>query len=205
MSYWTYTDLFEEPGPPTASFQGGFGLLNPQGIRKPAFFAYKYLHALKGDSLKTTDPGAMLAAQDGNVTAVIWDFELPDQRVSNRSFYTKLIPATTAAPVQMQLTHLAHNAAYRLEIHRTGYRSNDAYSAYIEMGSPNDLNAAQIAHLNELTRDLPETDKTMQSGPKGTVEFTIPMNSNDIVLVKLVRIQQGNLRKRKRTTGVNVG
>ncbi|MBW8859943.1 MAG: cellulase family glycosylhydrolase, partial [Caulobacter sp.] len=25
MSYWTYTDLFEEPGPPTAPFQGGFG------------------------------------------------------------------------------------------------------------------------------------------------------------------------------------
>ena len=37
MSYWTYTDLFEEPGPPTAAFQGGFGLLNPQGIRKPAY------------------------------------------------------------------------------------------------------------------------------------------------------------------------
>ena len=41
MSYWTYSDLFEEPGPPTAPFQGGFGLLNPQGIRKPAYFAYK--------------------------------------------------------------------------------------------------------------------------------------------------------------------
>ena len=51
MSYWTYTDLFEEPGPPTAPFQGGFGLLNPQGIRKPAYFAYKYLHALEGDSI----------------------------------------------------------------------------------------------------------------------------------------------------------
>ena len=49
MSYWTYSDLFEEPGPPTASFQGGFGLLNREGIRKPAFFAYKYLHALEGD------------------------------------------------------------------------------------------------------------------------------------------------------------
>jgi xylan 1,4-beta-xylosidase len=51
MSYWTYSDLFEEPGPPTAPFQGGFGLLNPEGIRKPAFFAYKYLHALQGESL----------------------------------------------------------------------------------------------------------------------------------------------------------
>ena len=71
----------------------GFGLLNPQGIRKPAYFAYKYLHALQGDSLATNDPQAMLSTKDGNVAAVIWNFEQPDQKVSNRSFYTKVIPS----------------------------------------------------------------------------------------------------------------
>jgi xylan 1,4-beta-xylosidase len=192
MSYWTYTDLFEEPGPPSAPFQGGFGLLNPQGIRKPAFFAYKYLHALQGDSLKTSDPQAMLATKDGNLTAIVWDFEQPVQKESNRSFYTKLIPNRVAAPVQLQVTHLAPNAAYRLEVHRTGFRANDAYSAYIEMGSPKELSAAQIARLNELTRDLPETDKVLQSGPDGTVELTVPMNSNDVVLIKVQRGQGSN-------------
>jgi xylan 1,4-beta-xylosidase len=187
MSYWTYTDLFEEPGPPTAAFQGGFGLLNQQGIRKPAFFADKYLHALQGESLRTNDPQAWLATEDGNVAAVIWDFEHPDQKVSNRSFYTKLIPAHASAPVQLQVTHLAPNAAYRLEVHRAGYRANDAHSAYIEMGSPKELSTAQIARLNELTRDLSETDKVVRSGPAGKVELTVPMNSNDIVLVKLTR------------------
>jgi len=187
MSYWTYTDLFEEPGPPTAPFQGGFGLLNPQGIRKPAFFAYKYLHALHGNSLATSDPQAMLSVKDGSFAAVIWDFEQPDQKVSNRSFYTKPIPAHAAAPVELRITHLEPNKTYYLEVHRTGYHSNDAYSAYIEMGSPRELTAEQVAHLNELTRDLPETDKFMRSGPTGTVELTVPMNSNDTVLVKLER------------------
>jgi len=187
MSYWTYTDLFEEPGPPTAAFQGGFGLLNPQGIRKPAFFAYKYLHALQGESLKTNDPQAMLSTQGGNVAAVIWDFEQPDQKVSNRSFYTKLIPANAAAPVQLHLTHLVPNTAYRLQVHRVGYRANDAYSAYIEMGSPKELSAEQVERLNELTRDLPETDKVLQSGPKGAIEVSVPMNSNDVVSVILKR------------------
>ncbi len=186
MSYWTYTDLFEEPGPPTASFQGGFGLLNPEGVRKPAFFAYKYLHALQGDSLTTSDPQAMLSTKDDNFTAVIWDFEQPDQKVSNRSFYTKPIPSHPAAPVKMQVTHLAPNTAYRLEVYRTGYHANDAYTAYLELGSPKFLTAAQIAHLNELTRDLPETDKAVRSGPTGTIELAVPMNSNDVVLVKLM-------------------
>jgi len=52
---------------------------------------------------------------------------------------------------------------------------------------PKDLTAAQIAHLNELTRDLPERDEMVQSGAEGTVEIKLPMNSNDIVLVKLTR------------------
>jgi xylan 1,4-beta-xylosidase len=192
MSYWTYTDLFEEPGPPTAPFQGGFGLLNPQGIRKPAYFAYKYLHALQGESLKTSAPQAMLATQNGNVAAVIWNFEQPDQKVSNRSFYTKLTPNHAVAPVDLQVKHLVANAAYRVEVHRTGYHANDAYSAYIEIGSPKELSTAQIAQLNELTRDLPETSKAVRSGSDGTVKLSIPMNSNDIVLVELKRGKGGN-------------
>jgi xylan 1,4-beta-xylosidase len=159
--------------------------LNPQGIRKPAYFAYKYLHALQGESIRTTDPQAKLATKDGKVTAVIWDFEQPDQKVSNRSFYTKLVPNHAAAPVDLQVTHLVPNADYRLEVHRTGYHANDAYSAYIEMGSPKDLSAAQVAHLNEVTRDSPESDKVVRSGSDGTIKLSVQMSSNDIVLVEL--------------------
>jgi len=190
MSYWTYTDLFEEPGPPTAPFQGGFGLLNPEGIRKPAFFAYKYLHALQGDSIDANDPQAMLATKDGNFTALIWDFEQPDQKVSNRPFYTKVVPTHPAAPVKLEVSHLTTGATYHVEVYRTGYHANDAYTAYIEMGSPKNLTPAQIAHLNGLTEDLPETDQMMYSGSNGNVEIRVPMNSNDIVLVRLNR-QEG--------------
>jgi xylan 1,4-beta-xylosidase len=134
MSYWTYTDLFEEPGPPPSSFHGGFGLLNREGIRKPAFFAYRYLHALEGEALSTSDPQAWVATHGGNLAAVIWDFQQPQQKVSNRSFYTKLVPTHPVSPARLQVTHLPPNTAYRVEIHRTGYHANDAYSAYLEMG-----------------------------------------------------------------------
>jgi len=192
MSYWTYSDLFEEPGPPTAPFQGGFGLLNPEGIRKPAFFAYKYLHELQGDNIATSDPQAMLATKDGNFTAVVWDFDPPVQKVSNRPFYTKVIPAHPAKPVQLQLSHLVPNRSYHLEVHRTGYHANDAYTAYIEMGSPKKLTEAEVAKFNDLTRDVSETNQSVESTPDGSIEVTVPMNSNDIVLIKLDR-NQGNL------------
>jgi xylan 1,4-beta-xylosidase len=188
MSYWTYSDLFEEPGPPSASFQGGFGLLNREGIRKPAFFAYKYLHGLMRDAIVSNDAQAMLSTDGENFAAVVWDFEQPEQKVSNRPFYTRIVPAHPAAPVALRVSHLVPRAAYRVEVRRTGFRSNDAYTAYIELGAPQNLTSAQIAHLNELTRDLPETEKTVRSERDGTVALTIPMKSNDIVQVTLKRV-----------------
>jgi xylan 1,4-beta-xylosidase len=185
MSYWTYTDLFEEPGPPTAPFQGGFGLLNPQGIRKPAFFAYKYLHALEGNSLVSSDAQSMISEDHGNISAVLWDFEQPEQKVSNRPFYTKVIPSHPAAPIQLHLGHLKPGTAYALKVYRTGFHANDAYSAYLEMGSPKTLSPEQIQHLNDLTRDLPESAKTLRVGSDGALQVIVPMNSNDIVLVSL--------------------
>ncbi|MFZ0304037.1 MAG: beta-xylosidase [Terracidiphilus sp.] len=186
MSYWTYSDLFEEPGPPTAPFQGGFGLLNPEGIRKPAFFAYKYLNALEGRSIATSDSQSMLAEDGGNVTAVIWDFEQPEQKLSDRPFYTKIIPSHPAAPVELTVNHLKPHTYYDVWVYRTGFHANDAYSAYLEMGRPHELTTAQIAQLNNLTRDLPEKDQIVRAGKDGTVDLTLPMNSNDIVLVKVL-------------------
>lgn len=188
MSYWTYTDLFEEPGPPTAAFQGGFGLMNRDGIRKPAFFAYKYLHALKGNTVVSSDPQSMISVQGEEVEAVLWDFKQPEQKVSNRPFFTKLVPSTPSSPIELHLEHMEPRAKYRLEVRRTGYRENDAYSAYIEMGAPKDLTPGQISHLNEITRDQPERQQIIRTSKAGDVVITVPMRSNDIVLVSLMRV-----------------
>lgn len=187
MSYWTFTDLFEEPGPPTMPFQGGFGLMNPQGIRKPAYFAYKYLHALKGNELPTTDAQAWMSVDHGNVAAVVWDFEQPVQTVSNRPFYTKVLADHAAAPVSLHLAHLVPGKAYRVEIRRTGFHANDAYSAYLEMGSPKALTASQVSQLNGLTRDLPEKTEKVKAGKDGSLEVGFTMRSNGVVLVTVVR------------------
>ncbi len=55
MSYWTFTDILEETGIPAKPFNGGFGLLNLQGIKKPAFFAYRFLNRLGAQELVNAD------------------------------------------------------------------------------------------------------------------------------------------------------
>jgi xylan 1,4-beta-xylosidase len=56
------------------------------------------------------------------------------------------------------------------------------------------LTATQVEHLNDITRDLPETDHVVRSSPDGTIVITVPMSSNDIVLLKLARRGRGTPR-----------
>jgi xylan 1,4-beta-xylosidase len=184
MSYWTYSDLFEEPGPQTKPFDGGFGLMNPQGIRKSPYFTYKYLHALSGKEIPVKD-GQVMAATDGKaVRAVVWDFQQPKQPVSNRSFFSRVFAATPSAPAAVQFRN-AQAGKYRLQVRRTGFKANDAYTAYLEMGAPDKLTPAQLDQLTALTRDDPETDRIVTVGKTGAFSVELPMRSNDVVLVTL--------------------
>ena len=189
ISYWTYTDLFEEPGPPPTPFHGGFGLMNREGLRKPAWFAYKYLHALNGNEIPSGDPQTWAAADaQGGAAVLVWDWEQPQQAVSNRPFYTKVHPSTPAPAAQLRLSHLAPGV-YRLQVRRVGFHANDADSAYLEMGSPSSLSPDQLAQLQALTRDIPEVDRAAQVGPDGRLSVDAPMRTNDVVLVTLSRLR----------------
>ncbi len=194
MSYWTYTDLFEERGPPTAPFQGGFGLRNSERIRKPAYFAYKYPHALDGDSVAISDSQAVVSTKDGNICEVVWDFEQPDQKVSNRSFCTKVLPNYPAKPVRLEVTHFAAGARYRLRLYRTDYHANDAYTAYVEMGAPKQL-TAELASFTNVPGHLPAL--TLNRFGKGNALY-LAMESNasamtavESTVLQIAGIQRG--------------
>jgi xylan 1,4-beta-xylosidase len=183
MSYWTFSDLFEEPGPPTAPFQGGFGLLNPQGIRKPAYFAYRYLHQLGAGAIDTGDPQS-IAARDGEQLQVLaWHYTPPDQPVSNRSYFTKVRPAAELAPLAIAFSGLSPGR-YDARIHRTGFERNDAYTAYLKLGSPVQLTPSQLEQLQGLTRDEPEL-RTLEIDASGAAVLTLPWREYDVVLVDL--------------------
>src|SRR5205085_9745198 len=150
LSYWTFSDLFEEPGPQTRPFDGGFGLMNPQGIRKAAWFAYKYLNALGERELATGDPDSIAALKGRTVQVLAWRDVLPEQVVSNRPFFRKVRPAAEAPPLAVRFSGLKAGR-YQVRIRRTGYRQNDAYTAYLDMGRPEVLTPAQVARLQALT------------------------------------------------------
>ena len=184
MSYWTYSDLFEEAGPPPTPFHGGFGLMNREGIRKPAWFAYKYLNALHGREIPTADDQSLATTAAGRTSVLLWNWTQPAQKLSNRPFFTRVLPAQPAPPAELAFIHV-RAGTYRVTIRRTGFHANDAHTRYLEMGSPTSLSPAQIAALQASTRDRPESSRMVTVGRDGRYRLSVPMRTNDVVLASI--------------------
>ncbi len=184
MSYWTYSDLFEEAGPPPTPFHGGFGLMNREGIRKPAWFAYKYLNALAGAEVPTADAQALATSAGGQTRVLLWDWTQPKQELSNRPFFTKVLPSTPSRPAELRVSGLKAGG-YRVTLNRTGFHANDAHTRYLELGSPKALTPAQVAELQALTQDKPEATRTVRVGGDGRLTLPVPMRTNDVVLATI--------------------
>jgi xylan 1,4-beta-xylosidase len=193
MSYWTFTDIFEENGPRFTPFHGGFGLMNLEGIRKPAYFAYRFLHQLGTEDIASDDPQSWITrSQDGSVQALVWDYTpiVPPAPETDQTFYKKEQPAMGKGILQLQLNHL-RDGDYRLTIYAIGYGKNDAYTAYLHMGEPSQITRAQVATLNAVSKGEPESSAVIHVR-NGTFSRDLPLRTNDVYLVVLTPSRGSN-------------
>jgi xylan 1,4-beta-xylosidase len=194
LSYWVFTDIFEEASPPMTPFHGGFGLLNLQGIRKPAHFAFAFLNRLGPTVLATNDPRSLAATDGRSIQLLLWDLTHPTRRadgttVSNHEFFVKDHPSRPLPAVTARLKGLAAGD-YDLQVFRVGYRANDAYTVYlVDLGRPDRLSRAQEAWLNHLASGAPETSVRVSVGADGRLEQKLILRTNDCVLLTLTPLR----------------
>ncbi|MEH1122971.1 GH39 family glycosyl hydrolase [Micromonospora sp. CPCC 206061] len=72
FSYWTFSDMFEEVGVPTAPFHGGFGLLTHRQIKKPTFHLYAFMARMGDQVLARGDDHLVTRDAAGRVTVLAW-------------------------------------------------------------------------------------------------------------------------------------
>ncbi|MGE5796600.1 MAG: GH39 family glycosyl hydrolase, partial [Ignavibacteria bacterium] len=187
MSYWVFTDIFEEPGPRFTPFHGGFGLLNYQAINKPAFYSYQFLNRLGNKELVNSDASSWVCKDEkGNVQVLLWDFTIthPGDSVNNQVYYIRDLPAKSKGKVKINISEIPAGS-YVLEIYKVGYRVNDAYTTYFDMGRPNQLTKEQVRIIRELN------DGSAVSSEKINVKSSEPflkeleIRENDVFLMTL--------------------
>ena len=74
---------------------------------------------------------------------------------------------------------------YTLKVTKVGYKSNDAYATYLQLGSPNQLTRAQVKTIKEANAGNPEIAKQVEVKGDKLFNYTLPMRENDVYLVEL--------------------
>jgi xylan 1,4-beta-xylosidase len=142
MSYWTFSDVFEEQGVVKTPFYGGFGLIAEDGIPKPAFNAFKLLHRLGDERIDLDSNSALLTRRaDGTLVLAVWNY---------------VPPQLTGSPRTLSLRLNGANARHAL-ISQVDHEHGDFRSTYEKMGSPRYPTQAQIQELRRAT-DLPSPE-----------------------------------------------
>jgi xylan 1,4-beta-xylosidase len=150
MSYWTFSDVFEEQGVIKTPFYGGFGLMAEDGIPKPSFDAFELLHELGTERLPVA-AGDVLATRrrDGMLAIAEWNLVEPGADGA-------------AKTITLDLKGVAPGA--RATVRRVDASHGDTLDAWKKMGSPRYPTQAQIAELRRASEMGPPEAVAIRDG-----------------------------------------
>jgi len=166
MSYWTFSDVFEEQGVVKKPFYGGFGILAERGIPKPAFNDFALLHRLGETRLHAgSDSVLVTRGQEGSLAIAVWNLFLPEDRGIEKTItlHFKGIPQGGVARVTM-----------------VDREHGSPLPAYEKMGQPAFPTRAQIEELRKAAA-LPAAE----SRPIRNGALTLKLQPHALALVEI--------------------
>ncbi len=166
MSFWTFSDVFEEGGPIAKPFEGNFGLIARGGIKKPSYYAFELLHQLGDERIPIRSQNAIATrAADGSLRVVAWNIVDPGTQGPTRTVRLVFSGLPSDAPVSIERVDSDHG---------------NVLPKYRAMGSPIDPTPEQVKELNRETA-LGAPDQTHLNG--GALNLTLTPNA--LVLVEV--------------------
>jgi xylan 1,4-beta-xylosidase len=166
LSYWTFSDVFEEGGPIAVPFAGQFGLRAKGGINKPSYYAYQLLHQLGTERLPATSNN-VLATRTGSrdVEVAVWNLVDPDQKGDSKT-------------VTLIFQHDAPDS--HVTIQRLDAEHGNVLKQFAAMGGPVDPTPAQVEQLNRATALPRPADEHLRNGA-----LTISLAPNTLAVIQL--------------------
>lgn len=165
MSYWTFSDVFEEQGVVKTPFYGGFGLLSAGSIPKPAFNAFALLHQLGERRIASDADGVLVTRRgDGALVIAVWNYAEPG----------------TAPPARQVALSVRNLKASTATVQAIDAEHGNFRDTYLRLGSPQYPTQGQLAELRAAGA-LPEA--TVQPLDAGRLALTIP--ADGLVLVTI--------------------
>jgi xylan 1,4-beta-xylosidase len=166
MSYWSFSDVFEEQGVVKRPFYGGYGLIAEDGLPKPAFNAFLLLHKLGETRIPANADDILVTRRaDGAIVIALWNTPVVGGGGDRRE-------------VVLQLNSLTGRK--KATIYRVDADHGSLLKAYTAMNSPAYPTQAQILALRQAAQ-LPLPEKmSIHNG-----QITLQLAPDALVLIEV--------------------
>ena len=112
MSYWDFSDVFDEAGVTRKPFYGGFGLIAEGHIPKAAFNDFVLLRRLGTERLPAAAPWILATRRpDGSLALAIWNYADPDAAGPSCEYEVQLSGWTGASSALVEVVDANHGSA----------------------------------------------------------------------------------------------
>jgi len=166
MSFWTFSDVFEEGGPIPRPFEGHFGLRAEGGINKPSYYDFELMHKLGDRRIANSDSNAIVTKrEDGSLVIAVWNLVDPDKTGTAKKFRLTFENIRTNAPVNISRVDDDHG---------------NTLAAYKAMGSPSYPTEDQIQRLNAATKLPPPAQSRLEGN-----HLDLDLQPNALALVEV--------------------
>jgi xylan 1,4-beta-xylosidase len=166
LSFWTFSDVFEEGGPATKPFEGQFGLRAAGGINKPSFYDFALLHQLGTQRIANPSHDVIVTKlANGSLEIAVWN--LPDPGAAPQS-----------KQVTLAIQGVKKNAQVTIE--QVDDEHSNTLNAYAKLGSPRYPKPAQVEQINRETALTPPEHRSLTNG-----SLSLELGKNALVLIEV--------------------
>lgn len=184
LSYWTFTDIFEEKGGAPSIFHGGFGMINFQGLVKPSYHAYRMLNQLGDEKLFKNDY-LFVSRKSGNgkIVALAYNYPVEHYNAVPASIKkTEKSDDGSARNLDFTLTGLKPGAMFKVET--LDKEHGNIYDYWEKMGKPEPPTREQITVMKKVAENL--KTETFVANNKGEVRIQQELAAWNVVLIEQI-------------------
>ncbi len=187
FGYWVLTDLLEELYPSNEEFHGGLGLYTYNGIKKPHFYAFSFLPALKNKLLKK-DKGYFITKDNNSLVLIIYNYVhfnhlFAQGEAFDMTFTKRYTPFNEIGKMHIQLAFTnCPTKGYLYTETTINTKAGSAFDEWVRMGAL-PLTKADITYLKQ--KSLPQVKKQYYANNEKSLTFSWDLDPLEVRLIEI--------------------
>ena len=187
LTYWELTDLMEENSASSHEFHGGFGLLNKNGLKKPAYFAFQYLSRLTNSILSRGRD--YIVTTNGEKTQVLaWNYCHYTDKYANGdwssiSFYKRYEALNPGDPIRLRFHLPIKNGNYWVERVQFDREHGSVFDQWLRNGMKEYMTPHQVELIRE--QSIPIREMNIYEVRDGSLELSATVNPLGFVFLEI--------------------